>query len=224
VTLRALIFDFDGIILETEGPEYHSWKQIYADYGVDLPLALWVKVIGSDYDSVGWDPYTHLAEESGQSIDKEAIHAKRRPLHRELVAKQPIMPGVEALIQQAAQAGLPLAVASSSSRAWVEGHLDRIGLRRYFAAIRTRDDVERIKPGPDLFLAAAEALGVPPASTVVIEDSAHGVQAAKAAGSRVIAVPHELTKNTNFTAADRVVESLEGLTLADLQALVPTQQ
>ena len=219
MTLRALIFDFDGIILETEGPEYESWREIYADYGVDLPMSLWMRVIGSDFDSVGWNPYTYLEEQYGQPIDKDTIRAKRRPRHRELVAQQTVMPGVKRLIAEAHQQELALAVASSSSREWVEGHLQRLGLRERFQAVRTRDDVERIKPAPDLFLAAAEALGLAPEHTLVIEDSAHGVQAAKAAGANVVAVPHALTQTADFSAADRVVESLDVITLNDLQAM-----
>jgi HAD superfamily hydrolase (TIGR01509 family) len=132
--------------------------------------------------------------------------------------------GVEDLLAAAAGAGVPCAVASSSSAEWVVPHLGRLGLRDRFAAVVTSDDVggdpRRTKPAPDLFLAAAAAVGQPPARCVVLEDSPNGVRAGKAAGMAVVAVPGPMTAGLDFGGADLVVPSLVDLDLVHLGAFV----
>ena len=108
------------------------------------------------------------------------------------------------------------AVASSSSLGWVEGHLVRLGLREHFTGIRCRDHVKRTKPDPDVYLAALEHLGLRPSEAIAIEDSPHGVSAAKAAGLVCVAVPNEVTRPLDFSHADLVIESFEALTLDEV--------
>ncbi len=117
------------------------------------------------------------------------------------------------LVAAAVTAGLRLAVASSSSRRWVEGHLDRIGALGAFHAVRCRDDVRQTKPAPDVYLAALEALGVNASQAVAFEDSPNGVQAAKTAGIYTVAVPNGVTRGWPFDHADRVIDSLHGVTV-----------
>jgi beta-phosphoglucomutase-like phosphatase (HAD superfamily) len=124
------------------------------------------------------------------------------------------------LLDVAHAEGVPVAVASSSTRDWVETHLCRLGLRDRFEAVLTRDDVEQAKPAPDLFSAAARALGVAPERSIVFEDSFNGCTAAKAAGMVCVVAPNRITMIQDFSHADLVVDSLVELDFARLRRLV----
>lgn len=219
--LAGVVFDFDGLVLDTETPEFVSVSAVFAEHGAELDPRWWASIIGTA-DHPHWSEL--LEQELGRPIDdRDAVLDRRRSHHHALIAEQSVRPGVVELVDEAAAAGVPLAVASSSSREWVEGHLDRLGLLERFTALRTRDDVgrERTKPQPDLYLAAAEALGAPPGRCVAIEDSPNGVAAACAAGMPVVAVPAGMTAGTDCSAAQLVVSSLTDVTLGDLAALLP---
>ena len=216
---KALIFDFDGLILDTEVPDYESWQSVYARYGQDLPMSLWGQVVGGDGGS-DFDPHTYLEKLTEQSLDREEVWISRRTAYLDTVAQQPIMPGVEDYLARAQARGLKLGVASSSPENWVHGHLNRLGLFECFDAIRTADDVARTKPDPALYLGALEALRVSAEEAVVFEDSANGVQAAKAAGIYTVAVPNEITRQLEIVGADLRLNSLAELPLEDLLARV----
>ena len=146
-------------------------------------------------------------------MDRAAIRARRRRCHAELVAAQPLLPGVLDYIAAAGRLGLRLGVASSSSRDWVVGHLTRLGLDRHFAAVICADDVARTKPDPALYLAALAALDLRPEEAVALEDSPNGIAAAKAAGIFCVAVPNPLTRRLSLAAADLQLASLADLPL-----------
>lgn len=222
--IRALIFDFDGLIVDTETPAFESWRQIYGEYGHDLALDVWSGALGTNH---GFDAAAHLAslvaladEARAAALrdDAVALIARRQALKDALSRDQPILPGVVELLTQAEAAGMPCAVASSSSRAWVEGWLGRLGLRARFACVLTGDDVERTKPDPALFLRAAACLTMPPAACLVLEDSPNGVLAARAAGCPVVAVPGAITGRLTLPPADLVLPSLDALPLAQIIA------
>ena len=203
--IRALVFDFDGLILETESPSYDTWAQIYREHGHELPLDLWHGYIGSD---AGFDPAGHLAALVGEGFDRVGTKARRDARKSELIAALDVMVGVREYIADAKRLGLRLAVASSSSRAWVLGHLERLRLEGDWDAVRTRGDVARTKPAPDLYLSAVGALHVAPAEAVAFEDSANGIAAAKAAGLLCVAVPNALTAGMDLSRADLRLTSL----------------
>lgn len=212
--IKAIIFDFDGLILDTELPDYTAWNEIYHEYGADIPLSVWARVIGGRMSDNGFDPIRYLEEQSGQTIaDPEALHTRRRGREMELVALQEALPGVEKLIADAKRAGLKLAVASSSSNRWVTGHLERLGLLHNFDVIKTSDDVAVTKPAPDLFLAALAALGVEAGEAIVLEDSPNGIAAGKRAGIFTIAIPNQLTGQLDLSQADMRLESLADIAL-----------
>jgi HAD superfamily hydrolase (TIGR01509 family) len=210
MTIRALIFDFDGLILDTETPDYVTWRQVYQAHGVDLPLETWGQAIGQSAAET-FDPVEHLESLLGHRVDREQVARRQRELSDVLVAGQPIMPGVENVIASARQTDLKLAVASSSDYAWVGGHLTRLGLGGSFDAICTREQVARSKPAPDLFLAALDALGVAADEAVVFEDSPNGVTAANRAGIFVIAIPNQTTARLGLHHADMILSSLAEL-------------
>ena len=216
--MEALIFDFDGTIIESEGPDFQTWQEIFADHGAELPLAQWIGYIGTAAGT--FDPYRLLAELSGRHVDKEAIRAVRRQRFRQLVSQQPLRPGVAALLDAAASSGIPMAIASSSTRDWVDWNLEQRDLRRHFRFVHTVNDVKQGKPDPELYLMTVAALGVRAAATVAIEDSYNGMIAAKRAGLTCIVAPNVLTQGIDFTEADLVVASLESITLDHLYRLV----
>jgi HAD superfamily hydrolase (TIGR01509 family) len=210
MSIRALVFDFDGLILETEMPSLQSWAEIYKEYGHELPMAEWHSYIGSDR---GFEPIEHLAALVGEGLDKIATQARRDRRKTELIAALDVIEGVRDYTADAQRLGLRLAIASSSSRAWVLGHLVRLGLDACWDVVRTRDDVERTKPAPDLYLSVTNALGIAPGEAVALEDSPNGIAAAKAAGLLCVAVPNALTADMDLSGADLRLRSLAASSL-----------
>jgi len=214
--VRALVFDFDGLILETEIPVLESWRRVYEEHGVELPMDTWLETIGTaDHE---FDPFAHLQELVGRPLQREPMQS-RRILHRDAILHaQETLPGVRDYIEEGRRMGLKLAVASSSRRRWVVGHLERLGIHEHWDAVKTADDVEKTKPDPALYLAAVEALGVQAAEAIALEDSRNGVLAAKAAGLWCVGVPANLTRDMDLSDADVILGSLSDLSLPDLIA------
>ncbi len=164
-----------------------------------------------------FDPFAELETRLGRPLDREALTARRRQRFEVLMGGVGPLPGVAEYVAEARRLGLKLGVASSSGREWVAGHLARFGLLEHFHAVRTADDVARVKPEPDLFLAVLDALGVAPARALVLEDSPNGILAARRAGiGRVVAVPNDLTRGLDLAGADLVLGALTDLPLAGL--------
>lgn len=211
--MHAIIFDFDGLILDTEWPAYISVAEAFESRGSELTLERWQTRVGRG-DNAPWTEM--LVADVGELADPDALVRDRQRRNEELIAQNEVLPGVVDVLDSAHALGLATAVASSSDTAWVTGHLERLDLLARFQAVRTRDDVERAKPWPDVFLAASAAIGVAPERCIVLEDSSHGVTAAKAAGMRCVAVPNRVSSVGDFSAADMVVDSLHQLDIASL--------
>ena len=209
--IKALVLDFDGLILDTETPFRESWAEIYAEHGLTVTPDTWAALLGSSSDPP--EAYDLLEEHLARRVDRKGIHARRLARELELLETEPAMSGVRELIEEARSHGLLLAIASSSERDWVIEHLRRLGLLLHFDAIVCSDDVERTKPAPDLYEKALEALGVRPDEAIAFEDSIHGVAAAKAAGIFTVAVPNEVTRHLGNTNADLIVDSIDAMTL-----------
>lgn len=216
--IRALIFDFDGLILDTESSIVDGWKIIYAEYGQEFPLQTWIRdVVGTT--NATFDPAAHLASVTGRNLGLRAqrdLHARVELYHLEQLRKLSAMPGVVNYLEAARRLGLRLAVASSSGHAWVEGHLRQLGLLELFDAILCREDVQNIKPDPELFLASLGALQVPAEQALAFEDSRNGVLAARRAGLRVVAVPNQVTAQGTLEGSSLELSSLADLPLEDL--------
>jgi len=205
LTAQAIVFDFDGTIIDTEWPEFVTVQAEFRVHGLELELAEWQSVVGRA-DHPHWTAWLRTA--LGRDYDVDIVMERRRMEHHRLIASQPVRHGVLDLLDRAAAAGVPVAVASSSPSSWVEGHLAERGLTHHFVGVVSRDHVERAKPWPDLFEAAARLLGVDPASAVAIEDSHHGCTAAKDAGLACLVVPNPVTDGMDFSHADLVLDSL----------------
>jgi HAD superfamily hydrolase (TIGR01509 family) len=220
--IAALILDFDGLIVDTETPAFVSWQLIYADYDQTISLEQWQGALGTTH---GFDALAHLislVEQQRPSLAAEMrrsspdIQTRRQQIKADLSRDQPLLPGVLTLLDQADAAGLPCAVASSSSRGWVEGWLKRHDILQRFVLTRTADDVVRTKPDPALFLSAATGLNIAPAHCLVFEDSANGILAAQAAGMPCVAVPGAITSQLILPPTSLRLASLDAMPLAEI--------
>ena len=208
-SLRALLFDFDGLIVDTEWPIYQAWCQTFRDYGHPLSLETFNQCIGTNFDT--WSPKTHLEELTGTRIDWDPLDCARQSSIEKNLEGAPAMPGIPESVHAGRKSGFKLGVVSSSSHRWVDGWLQRIGLFDQFNLTVCRDDAPRIKPAPDLYLEAARQLDLNPGSCLVVEDSVNGVKAAKAAGMPSVAIPNRVTACCDFSLADHVLSSASDL-------------
>jgi len=211
---KALIFDFDGVIVDTEQSIFDAYSDIFADHGAELALRTWETIIGSTghRDLV----FNNLELQIGRAVDREALRLQAQRLHHDISNSLPAVTGVREQIAQARGAGLALGVSSSSTREWVAGHLTRLDLIHHFGAMCTREDVTRTKPDPALYALAVQRLGVSPQDAVALEDSPNGIASAKAAGLFCVVIPNPLTKGMSLEQADLYVESMAALSLDDL--------
>jgi len=217
MTLEAVVFDFDGLIIDSERLIFETARAAFDAHGHVLSVEAWSTIIGinDDTDAGWWDRVCSAAGVTG--FDRADYDAAYESQPREGRFELPVLPGVAELLAALAADGVPLGVASSSSCRWLDRHLERLGLRSRFGAVVGSDVVGGIgKPAPDVYLRACADLGADPAHAVAIEDSAHGVSAAKAAGMAAVAVPSEITRFNDFRHADLVVGSVADL---DVQAL-----
>lgn len=208
--IQAFIFDFDGLILDTESPIIDAWMQVHTDAGLTCAHQQALDLIGEVDHSVDfWSAF-------GPAADRIALEQKMRQIKRARIEAQDLLPGVRDRLNEAREQGLKLAIASNSPHRWVDGHLQRLGLFEYFATTRCRDDVARGKPEPDVYRAVIEALGIAPGEAVAFEDSKAGIIAAKRAGLRAVAVPNNCTRHHDFSQADLLANSLAEFTLGEL--------
>jgi HAD superfamily hydrolase (TIGR01509 family) len=209
--IRALIFDFDGLILETELPEYLSWQEIYQEHQSSLPLSEWAACVGTSADR--FDPCAYLEAQIGRPVNRAELGSRQRQRSNELIDAQAAQPGVEAFLTDATRLGLKIGLASSSSSDWVTGHLARLGLLEYFDCIKCADHVQQVKPDPQLYLAVLAELDIEPHQAIAFEDSPNGVLAAKRAGLFCVAVPNAITRQLALDQADLQLASLAALPL-----------
>jgi HAD superfamily hydrolase (TIGR01509 family) len=215
--IQALLFDFDGLILDTETPEFVCWQDIYREHGFDFPRERWGSIIGGNGHS-NFDAAEHLSHLSQGRLDSASLRARNRLESDQVILAQKPLPGVVEYLQDAKRLGLKLAIASSSDRNWVHTHAKRIGVFDYFDHVVTAEDVGlgRTKPNPDLFLVALNRLKVPKEAAIVFEDSPNGVKAANRAGIFVVAVPNSVTSTLSIQGANLILNSLSELSLSEL--------
>ena len=215
--IKALIFDFDGLILDTETPDYLTWQNIYQEHGFELPHDEWGKIIGG-YGLSDFDAAEHLSLLSQGQLDSASLRARQRVDCDSSIVRASILPGVLETIHAAKRLGLKLAIASSSQHAWVDTHTKRLGIFDHFDAVICSDDVGigRTKPNPDLFLLALNQLQVQKDAAVVFEDSPNGVLAANRAGIFVVAVPNPVTALLVIEGANLIMSTLSELPLVKL--------
>jgi HAD superfamily hydrolase (TIGR01509 family) len=215
VTTRGLLFDFDGLLVDTETPARLVWEELYREHGHELPQEKWATLVGTI--GARFDPLGHLQELVGEQLDEEAFDTRRREREYALTDREELRPGVEEYFAEAERLGLRTAVVSSSDTNWIERHLGRLGhLEGLDAIVAANGDAGRAKPRPDLYLEALDQLGLRPSEAIAFEDSPNGVSAAKAAGLVCVAVPNPITATLALDDADLVLESLADVPLAEL--------
>jgi len=215
VTIRGLLFDFDGLLVDTETPSRLVWEELYREHGHELPHDRWATLIGTI--GAPFDPFGHLEELVGRRLDEQALTTRRRAREYELIDLEELRPGVEEYFSDADRLGLRTAVVSSSDNDWIARHLGRLGhLEGLDTIVAANGDAARAKPRPDLYLEALDRLALEPHEGIAFEDSPNGVTAAKAAGLICVAVPNPMTATLALDDADLVVESLADFPLSKL--------
>ena len=209
---EAIVFDFDGLLMDTETTLLECWQYEWRQHGLELDQTTFFADHGGDVTA---DRYRQLAAAVGPGYDYESSHARRTAYRQRLHDELGLCVGIEAWLAQAHDAGLRCAIASSSPEHWVTGMLRRINRIDDFAALATGEEVAAVKPAPDVYLLALERLGLEPAQAIAVEDTPHGVAAAKAAGLACIAIPNPFADPARFSQADLVLASAAALTLSE---------
>jgi putative hydrolase of the HAD superfamily len=215
VTIRGLLFDFDGLLVDTETPSRLAYEELYRDHGHELPLDKWATLVGTI--GAPFDPDAHLEELVGRPLDREHMAQRLRAREHELCDLEDLRPGIEDYLEEARSGGLVTGIVSSSTREWISRHLERLNrLDGWGVIMAAEGDPERAKPRPTLYLEALDALGLAADEAIAFEDSLNGVHAAKAAGLFCVAVPNPITATFALEDADLVLESFEDVALAEL--------
>ncbi|MDX6510253.1 MAG: hypothetical protein QOG81_2005 [Gaiellaceae bacterium] len=214
MAVRGLLFDFDGLIVDTETPSMASWQEAYREHGHELPVDEWMTLVGTI--GAPFDPYTHLEELAGP-LDRETVLQRRRDHELSLTDVEDLRPGILEYLEDARALGLKTAIVSSSTQDWINRHLARLERAEHFEAIVAADhDVSRAKPAPTLYLEALDRLALGPEEAIAFEDSPNGIKAAKAAAIFCVAIPNGVTAALGFDEADLVLDSLADLPLRAL--------
>lgn len=216
--MQAIVFDFDGLILDTETPEFTAWQSVFADHGLVLPTEWWGQFMGRGVDMITEWPIDLLDRLVENEIDREAIHGECRARCLAEIDRQTIRPGVVDLLDDCEREGVRVAIASSSKHHWVESYLEKVGLQSRFDIICCADDVEKAKPFPDLYLMALDRLGLEASDAIALEDSPNGIAAALAAGMFVFVIPNPATALLDISRASARLDSMAGQTVQTLRA------
>ena len=217
MAVNAIIWDFDGTLVDTETPQFLAWQRLFSEFGARLEADVWGKMVGTVTD---WDLFDVLEGAVGQAVDRKTLMRKVERFIEENMEEAPLRPGVRRLVEQSAVEGIRQAVASSSPRWWIREFLDRHHLQGYFAAIAAADDVRRVKPDPDVYLTALSRLSVKASEAVAIEDSPHGARAALKAGLPCVVIPNPSTKDLLFPKGVLRRDSLQGIGVGELRAML----
>jgi len=216
--IKALLFDFDGTLVDTESLDLRTWREVFEAHGVAVPADRFALRIGT---LTGPDELDELDALLDAPCDRDTIVATRRRRELELLELEPLRPGIGDFLDEARELGLRLGIVSSSSRTWIDRNLSRLGLLDGWATVLCADgDTTRCKPSPALYLEGLEALGVEAREAIAIEDSPNGVAAARAAGIFCVAFPNDVTRGLDLSQADLLLESFEDVTVGELIARV----
>ena len=209
--IRALIFDFDGLIVDTETPLIDSYADVHATHGVPFDRTLFLRNLG--HADNAFDPWHGFSPHA----DRAALELDRRTRKDARLQRQPVLPGIVSLLDAAQASGVRIGLASNSGHVWVESHLTRVGLLERFEFLACREDAPSPKPEPDLYRLVLNRIGLRGHEAIAFEDSHTGSLAAKRANVWVVAAPNSSTAHHDFTHADLQVTSLTEVTLASLR-------
>ena len=214
--IHALLFDFDGVIVDTEVATYQSWRDIYTEHGVDLALADWLPAVGSGSSTSGpFDAVAHLERLIGASVDRDAVIARRTQRKAELYERSPLLPGIRERLAEAEEAGLKTAIVTRNRDDRVRAQCALVGLDHQWHAVICANE-HPTQDKADLYRQGLAALEVGAGEALAFEDSLSGVRAAKRAGIFCVAVPNDVTRTAGFEEADTVLSSLADYPLEDI--------
>lgn len=217
MSIKALVFDFDGLIIDTETPDFEAWQSVYRKYGFDFQLTDWQKSYGTGRNE--FDPTSNLAKLIGKPELGKMIDHEQRVISLSKIVHTPALPGVKKILISAKNAGLKLGIASNSSADWVLCNLARLGFLEYFDSVSSGDDVSALKPDPAVFKLSVSELGVCPEEAIVLEDSPNGITAAINAGIFCVAIPNKVLGKFNVDHANLVLGSLDEISIQELISL-----
>ncbi len=210
--IQALLFDFDGTLWDSETVIFEAYRRLYDEHGQSLSLEAWTPAVGT---LDGFDPMADLEARLGRALDRATVDPWERV--DDLMVGIDLRPGVRDWLAAAAARRLRCAIVSSNDSSWIRHHAERLGIADLFSVIVEADgDIERAKPNPVLYREALHELGIQPGRAVAVEDSPHGIAAAKGAGLFCLAVPNEVTRSLDLAAADLVIASFADLTLEEV--------
>lgn len=206
---KGIIFDFDGVLVDTEWAIYQSWVHLYAREGQEISIATYSPCLGAGYSH--WDPAAHLEKLTGKHYNWELETPARQAMLEADLERMGLMDGALELLDWCREQGIGLTVASSSSRRWVQGWLEKLRIYDRFASVFTRTDGYAVKPNPALFEAAQQCLALPKEECLIVEDSENGTIAARNAGIPCVAIPNRMTESSDFSRAAYRCASLKAL-------------
>ena len=201
MAIEAIVFDFDGVIVETEEPSYLAWRQVWASYGQDLPLDEWAACIGTSQRDDTFHPFEELVRRTGLNLREADVRAQKQHLAATQVRPYAVVRRGRRLARRGRRGRDSRGHRFQLARTWITEHLERVGLGSRFPVIACFDDCGVTKPDPASYLLACRSLHVRPARALAVEDSAHGIRAAKQAGMACVAVPTAMTAHMDFDAA-----------------------
>ena len=210
--IKALVFDFDGLILDTESSLIAAYEAVHVAHGVAFDKALFHRSVGhADYM---FDPWSGFEKK----VSIEQLDRERRAKNKAIDLSLDVLPGITEILQEGSKQGLDIAIASNSSHLHVEGHLGRLGLLKYFKFLACREDVKQPKPEPDLYNLVINNLGIKSSQAIAFEDSHTGTKAARRANLWVVGVPNSSTAHHDFSYTHKIIPSLAEVTLNELKA------
>lgn len=214
--IKAVVFDFDGLIVDTESAWYDAYKHVLQGYGMDLPLAEYGKIIGTNNGGL----FRYIESLGGEMLPLNMVESAAHDRYAALMSAPELREGVLDYLEAAKKAGLKIGLASSSRKAWVEGYLKQFGILDFFETIQTKDHVKNTKPNPEVYIRAVEALGVIPEEALAFEDSLNGLKAARAAGLHCVIVPNTVTGHSPFNDFTHRLSSMGEVTFDEVLKIV----
>lgn len=211
--IKGVIFDFDGLIFDTETPQYNILNELFKEHGCEFPLSRWQQEIGTQS---GFSPFKYLENIIKRKIDHKELEKRLKEKFQAVLLETEVRSGVEEYLFAAKDLGLKVGLASSSNREWVSDHLRNLKLLQHFQCIKTSDDVKYVKPNPELYLEAAKCLGLKEKECLVFEDSANGALAAKRAGMKCVIVPNQVTEAMEFCHVESRINSMSDISLKEI--------